>query len=148
MQQHNSVETCRRGVIICQIIVYLLVIVQNKLRKLNFQTGSYCFSERAVLSFIQTESVNMLCQGTTLSLICTMRSCMRVTCSLSSPARSAQCRLDRRGFQIGFRIQLPFELYIIIEVWHPRKLPLNVRRYSVVMFMVHFATLSVFSLDR
>jgi len=30
---HNSVETCRRSVIICEIIVHLLVIVQNNKRR-------------------------------------------------------------------------------------------------------------------
>ena len=73
---------------------------------------------------------------------------MRATCSRSSPPCSAQCRLDRRGFQIEFRIQIPFELYIKNEVLYLRKLPLNVRRYSVVMFMAHFATLSVFNIEK
>jgi hypothetical protein len=30
---HNSVETCSSGIIICQLIVHLLVIVQNKKKK-------------------------------------------------------------------------------------------------------------------
>jgi len=73
---------------------------------------------------------------------------MRTICSRSSTPCSAQCRLERQGFQIEFRIQIPLDLYIKIEVLLPRKLPLNVRRYSVVMFMVHFATLSFFNVDK
>jgi hypothetical protein len=89
----------------------------------------------------------MLYKGTALPLICCVESCLLAACLRSSPPYNAQCRLDRRGFQIEFRIQLPLELYIKTEVWHPRKFQLNVRRYSVVMFMFRFATLSVFSVD-
>jgi hypothetical protein len=36
-------------------------------------------------------------------------------------------------------------IIIIVFVLHHRKVPLNVRIYPVLMFMVYFATLSVFN---
>ena len=45
-----------------------------------------------------------------------------------------QCSLDKRAFQIRFTFQRPF--YLLLSILRHRKVSLNVRKYSVVMFVV------------
>jgi hypothetical protein len=48
----------------------------------------------------------------------------------------------RRNFNLSFKFNL--HDILVMSVLQHRKVPLNVRRYSVLTFMVYFATLSVF----
>jgi hypothetical protein len=64
-------------------------------------------------------------------------------CGHVPPPTNTQCSLDTRTFQTEFRLQLP--LYIVIECCTSPKSANSVRRYSVALFMVYFATLSVFN---
>jgi hypothetical protein len=47
----------------------------------------------------------------------------------------------RADFKLSFEFN--FHHILLPTAFHHRKVPLNVRRYSVVVFMVYFATLSV-----
>jgi hypothetical protein len=88
--------------------------------------------------------INVLFQGKIYYWHDALRhACGWPVCGRVPPPMSTQCSLDTRRFQTEFREQLPY--YFVIDGFTSRKIANSVRKYSVPMFMVYFATLSVFN---